>query len=242
MSASAGADAWTALLAHATQLASAARAWGEGADGARLRASVAPLVQLQAVTLAMSQIDRLAPDHRAYARDQAELLQRAACASLRTAWGGEPMPDTVLQAMADARQSIANALYAGLRCLRWNGPGSLVVPAWPSSAAEVRGTLALMEAGTIALAGEVVAWWAGREPLACVGCAEQPLEAPVQVYRRFDASGRYESSATVPLHEGLPAGMPMLVPICVGDEAVGACVRHADDWLAMQRAAGVPER
>ena len=242
MLSSEGADAWTALLAHAMHLAKASRAWGGSEHGERMRDSVSPLVQLHAVAIAMGQLEGLAPAHRAYARDQADMLLRRACESLRATWSGEPMPDPVLQAMSDARQAIANALYAGLRCLRWPGPGSMVVPAWPASASEVRGSLALMEAGTIALAGEVVAWWCDREALACEGCVSEPLDAPVQVYRRFDDAGRFASATTVPLHESLPSGMPTLVPICVAGEPVGGFMRDAQTWLAMQRAAGIPER
>jgi hypothetical protein len=240
MSAHAAADAWTALLVHAMHLAKASRAWGGSEHGERMRESVSPLVQLHAVTIAMGQLEGLAPPHRAYARDQADVLLRRACESLRATWSGEPMPDPVLQAMSDSRQAIANALYAGLRCLRWPGLGSLVVPAWPASASEVRGSLALMEAGTIALAGEVVAWWCDREPLACDGCVTEPLDAPVQVYRRFDAAGRFERAVTIPLHEELPAGMPMLVPLCVAGEPVGVFMRDPAAWLAVQRAAGIP--
>ena len=240
MSRTDGADAWTALLAHAMHLAKAARAWGGSEQGVRMRESVAPLVQLQAVAIAMRQLGDLAPAHRAYARDQADVLLQRACESLRATWRGEPMRDAVLQAMSDARQSIANAMYAGLRCLRWPGPGSLVVPAWPASVGQVRGSLALMEPGTIALAGEVIAWWCDREPLACDGCVHEALDAPVQVYRRFDGNGRFESADTVPLHESLPSGMPTLVPICVAGEPVGGFMRDPQTWLAMQRAAGIP--
>lgn len=237
-----GADAWTALLAHAMHLAKASRAWGGSAEGERMRESVAPLVQLQAVAIAMRQLGGLAPSSRAYARDQADVLLQRACESLRATWHGDPMPGPVLQAMSDARQAIANALYAGLRCLRWPGPGAFVVPSWAAGTDAVRGTLALMEAGTIAFAGEIVAWWSDREAPSCLDCVDEPLDAPVQVYRRFDAGGRFESAATVPLHESLPAGMPMLVPICVAGEAVGGFMRDPETWLAMQRAAGISDR
>lgn len=239
MSAADGADAWTALLAHAMQLAKAARAW-HGEDGDRLRESVAPLVQLQAVAIAMEQLGRLAVAHRAFARDQADVLLQRSCERLREVWHGEPMPDGVLQAMSDARRAFANALYAGLRCLRWIGSRPLVVPDWPAAATNVHGTLALMEPGTIALPGEVVGWWADREALVCEGCVEEPLDAPVQVYRRFGDGGTYEGSATVPLHESLPAGMPMLVPICLAGEPVGGFTRDPGVWLEMQCAAGIP--
>jgi len=69
----------------------------------------------------------------------------------------------------------------------------------------------------------------------------EPMSAPVQVYRRFDESGRYAGSAEVPLHEPLPAGMPMLVPLFVAGQSVGALQRDAQAWMAMQIAAGVPQ-
>jgi hypothetical protein len=240
MSALESADAWTALLAHAMQLAQASGGWPEGDAGRRMRESVVPLVQLRAVCIGMSQLHGLDARHRAYARDQADVLVKRASQSLRQAWADEPMPEAMLDAMTEARQAVANALYAGLRCLRWPGPGSLLVPAWPESVAQVRGTLALMEPGSIALPGEVIGWWTEREDPACAGCVIEPLEAPVQVYRRFDALGRYQDSVTVPLHEALPSGMPMLVPLCVAGERIGGFLRDPAAWAGMQRAAGLP--
>lgn len=234
-------DAWTALLAQATQLAAASRAWPRDAEGDRLRASVTPLVQLQAVRIAMSQVQRLPPASRAYARDQADVLVRRSCEALRQAWHGEPMPPWMLDVMADARESIAASLYAGLRGLRWVGTQPLVVPAWLQDVTTARGTLAVMEPGTIALPGECVAWWTEREDLSCAGCAVQALPAPVQVYRRFDEHGRYVGSAEVPLHDPLPAGMPMLVPLFVAGEPVGTLQRDAQAWQAMQVSAGLPQ-
>ncbi|NBV65117.1 MAG: hypothetical protein EBR71_11785 [Planctomycetes bacterium] len=234
-------DAWTALLAQAGQLAAASRAWPRDAEGDRMRASVTPLVQLQAVRIAMEQLDRLPAASRAYARDQAEVLVQRSCEALRHAWHGEPMPAWMLDIMAASRDSIAASLYAGLRGLRWNGAQPMVVPAWRQDVTAALGTLAVMEPGTIALPGECIAWWTERTDLSCEGCEVQPMQAPVQVYRRFDESGRYAGSAEVPLHEPLPAGMPMLVPLFVAGQPVGALQRDAQAWLAMQVAAGVPQ-
>jgi hypothetical protein len=240
MSTSDSADAWTALLAHAMQLAKAARAWPSGDAGRRMRDSVVPWVQLQAAAIAMARLSEVPSPHRAHARDQADLLVARACEALRQAWAGEPMPDALLAAMGEARQAVSNALYAGLSGLRWPGPGSMVVPAWPETVGTPVGSLALMEPGTIVLPGEIVGWWAEREDLECAGCERIALDAPVQVYRRFDETGRFEGAATIPLHDALPAGMPMLVPLCVAGAPVGAFARDPAAWLAMQRAAGIP--
>jgi hypothetical protein len=234
-------DAWTALLAQASQLAAASRAWPRDAEGDRLRASVTPLVQLQAVGIAMGQLDRLPVTSRAYARDQAEVLVQRSCEALRHAWHGEPMPTWMLDLMASARESITVSLYAGLRGLRWNGAQPMVVPAWKQDLTAALGTVAVMEPGTIALPGECIAWWTERGDLSCAGCQVEPMSAPVQVYRRFDESGRYAGGAEVPLHEPLPAGMPMLVPLFLAGQPVGVLEREAQAWLAMQIAAGVPQ-
>jgi len=233
-------DAWMVLLAQASQLAAAAQAWPIDELGDRLRASVPDLVQLHAVRIAMEQLDRIPADRRAYARDHAEWLVKAAAERLGDRWRGEPMPEAMLDAMTAARASIARSLYAGLKALRWSGPGPLVVPRWFDELDCMVGTLAVMEAGTIALEGAVVAWWTEHPPLHCPGCRQEPLSEPVQVYRRFDASGHYLDSVTVPLHEELPAGMPMLVPLCVAGQTVGSLQRDPATWLALQRAAGVP--
>lgn len=240
MPADAAGDAWMVLLAQATQLAAASQAWPDDRAGDRIRASVPDLVQLHAVRIAMEQLARVPSSQRSYARDQAEWLVRSAAERLHTRWSGEPMPEAVLEAMTAARAAIAASVYVGLRCLRWPGPGSLVVPRWFDELDGMVGSMAIMEPGTIALEGDVIAWWCDHPPLHCPGCIEEPLLEPVQVYRRFDASGRYEGSATVPLHAELPAGMPMLVPICVAGERVGSLERDPAVWLELQRRAGVP--
>lgn len=240
MTPDAAGDAWLVLLAQATQLAAAAQAWPADAVGETLRESIPDLLQLQAVCIAMQQLGRIPPDRRAYARDHAEWLVKSASERLVERWRGEPMPEAMLESMTAARSSIAQSLYAGLSGLRWPGPGPLIVPRWLDELDGMVGTMAVMEPGTIALPGEVIAWWTEHPPLAAPGCREEPLHHPVQVYRRFDASGRYLDSVTVPLHEELPAGMPMLVPLCVQGQRVGALQRDPTAWLALQRAAGVP--
>ena len=150
------------------------------------------------------------------------------------------MPEAMLEAMTLARAAIERSLYAGLRGLRWLGPGPLVVARWLAELDGMVGTMAVMEPGTIALEGEIIGWWTEHPPLAAPGCREEPMDQPVQVYRRFDPAGRYMDSITVPLHEELPAGMPMLVPLCVQGQRVGSLQRDAAAWLGMQRAAGVP--
>jgi hypothetical protein len=236
----AAADAWTVLIAQAMRMAAVARTLPMDAAGDRVRHGVPWLVQLMAVELAMDRLAELEPSARPYARDQAELLLQQACERLRERWHAEPMPVFMLEAMERSRAALARSLYAGLSGLRWNGERPMVIPAWTEVVREPGGTLAVMEPGTVALPGECVAWWTEREPLACRGCVQASLSAPVQVYRVFDPDGRFLQGREIPLHEPLIAGMPMLVPLWLDGKPVGSLQREPVAWLAMQRRAGVP--
>jgi hypothetical protein len=67
---------WTGLLAQWVRFAQASLALPDDADGSgsRWRASVPAIINLQAVTFALADLDRLAADELALALDKAEIL------------------------------------------------------------------------------------------------------------------------------------------------------------------------
>ena len=109
-----------------------------------------------------------------------------------------------------------------------------------SDDASQRGTLAVMQPGTIAMPGEPVAWWCGR-PAPHIDEAA-PLERrtatePLQVYRELDGRGRFVADRIASIEDDLTAGLPLLTPILLDGVRIGRFLQPRDTWLAMQRAA-----
>lgn len=236
--------AWTALVAHWTGVAQAACVLPRDAEGDRWRAAVPHVIELQALAFALHDVQRVAAEERAFARDRAAVRIRAAAGALDALWRGEPMPDALLALMADAQRALRAAAHPGLVELVWRGPGAFVVPAADESGGPETpgGTLLMMAPGTIALPGDPVAIVAER-PLPRFAGVERidPCEVPEmrQLYRTFDATGRWSGSFRQALDDELPAGMPMLVPLWVQGERVGHFTLNAAEWTALQRAAGI---
>jgi hypothetical protein len=225
---------WTVLLSKWVEFAQASLALPEEAEGPRWRDSVPAVINLQAVTFALADLARLPEADRPLARDRADLLIRDSVQQLREAWRSVPMPEPILEMADDARDALEVAAYAGAIELTWPGPGPLVMPevALPPP----RGTLAVMQPGTILMPGEPVAWWAGGEGVTVEGCEAHPAFPPRQVYRRIDEGGRILEDVIVPITEPMPAGLPLLVPLVDDGRAVGSFTLDAEAWLRRLRA------
>jgi hypothetical protein len=115
-----------------------------------------------------------------------------------------------------------------------------------------QGSLAVMPPGTIAMPGEPVCWWCGREAPVMLEPAPATAEtqrtsppvlilqqnlAPLQVYRELDDRGRFVKDTVAPITDDLLAGLPLLVPILLDGVSIGRFLHARVDWLAMQRAA-----
>ncbi|MCA9285744.1 MAG: hypothetical protein KDA22_11040 [Phycisphaerales bacterium] len=229
---------WASLLARWMAFARSAVALPADGEGARWRDSVAPAITLQAVTLALRDLLSIPLAERPLARDRAELLVRDACAALDAAWRGEPMPESIADLRHEAQCALDGAEWAGAVELFWPGPGERVVPILVDPAAlEPEGTLCVAAPGTILMAGEPVAWWVGRSGVALDGCVVREVLVPRQVYRVLDHEGRVQRDVVAPLHEDLPAGLPLLVPLLDRGRPVGSFERSAAAWESLQRAA-----
>ncbi len=100
---------WAALLGKWTEFARASVALPTTGEGRRWRASVAPVISLQAVTLALGDLERLAHDERPLALDRAEVAIDADERTLRQAWESAGLPDKVEELLADARAALGRA-------------------------------------------------------------------------------------------------------------------------------------
>jgi hypothetical protein len=240
--------AWTALVARWVAVAQASRA-AKGADP-RLAASVAPLVTIEATTAALGELASIDASDRPHARAVAELAIRRAAGELDRLWRGEEWPDELHAACEAAERALALAVYAGLEEFVVAGDGAIEVPALDlgidgHGADAAPGTLAAMPPGTIAMPGEPVAWWCGREapvpPAGAPPLLRRRARAPRQVYRGLDERGHFTEDTVVALagaDEGeLLAGLPLLTPLLVDGARVGRFLQPEARWLEIQRRA-----
>ena len=96
---------WTGLLTQWVQFAQATLALPDKAEGPRWRASTPAIINLQAVTFALADLDRLPADEQALALDRAELLIHSASRQLDEIW--ENNPTAALREIAhDARTAL----------------------------------------------------------------------------------------------------------------------------------------
>ena len=254
---------WAALLAQWMTFAKAnATPIDSGDVDERLARSVTSVITLQAVTHALGDLARTHVDERAFARDRSEVLVREHAGKLDDIWRGEMMPEALLEVEAAARVALTRAPYADARMLVWTGgaeegaPGEMwVMPETPdpgpsSSHVDQRGTLLVMQPGTVAMPGEVVAWWSERtlddghefdawlaQVRTADGIEERTADVPPQIYRQINDDGQITGDVVTPVwHEPSP-GLPLLVPILALGEEVGQFTVDADEWEMRQRAA-----
>lgn len=105
---------WAALLARWTEFARASVSFPRDETGERWRASVAPVIGLQAVAFALSEVDSLGPDERALGLDRAGVLVRTHAGDLHAAWRAAAMPDALREVVDDAHRALTLARSRGV--------------------------------------------------------------------------------------------------------------------------------
>lgn len=231
---------WPALLAHWTAVAQASNALPRNAVGDRWRAAIAPIVGLQALTCALADLDRLAPDEsdadeqkagaRAAAIDTAEVLVRRHSGELHALWHGEPLHAEVEAIIGDARRALTAARESGVE---WLVNEESLVAEHPGElcamllSAGFGGDVYLPVPGTILFRGAPAAFArerSGERPEAQVVRAVKEFLVGVgkplrvtqmrQVYRQFDfGTGKVRRDLVVPLNAGIVAGQAQLIPV-----------------------------
>jgi len=236
---------WAGLLAQGVELAQASRALPASEEGDRWRASVAPLIECQALRIALASLGRLPREDRPLARDLAATTLRGAATTLDEVWRGHPMPEAILEIAEDAKRALDQSAYAGLRMMRLRAdrppiflPAMPGIEAFAAAAVERRGTLAAMAPGTLVLPGSPIAWWCGGEDPADARALADLVEVgdeagPLQVYRQLDDAGRFVGDLVADL-DALPPGMPLLVPRVLDGEPIGGPPRAEGAWREMQ--------
>lgn len=224
---------WTALLARWTELAAAARAWPQNAEGQRWSGSVPQIIRLQAVAQALRELGSIAEAEQPLARDRAAVTVSQAASALDALWRGESMPDAILDILDDAQRALARAAWTGMRMAWWMGPGVLEMQELPLAGADLPRTVAVMAPGTPVMPGCPVAWWVGGTVQAPAGCVVSAAAEPLQVYRQFDADGLATEDLIAPL-DALPPGMPLLVPLREDGQPLGHFLQPRESWRTMQ--------
>jgi len=124
---------WASLLGQWAAFAQASKGLPRDVEGERWRAAVAPIIELQAVTYALGDLDKLKmAGERAVGVDTAQILIRKGAAALEELWRGEEMPREVALLIEDAQAALSAGKSAGVEWrvgaerLECRHPGELV--------------------------------------------------------------------------------------------------------------------
>lgn len=228
---------WSALLARWTEFAQAAMSLPETGDGARWRKAVAPIISLQATTMALAELPTLETDEMPVALDRAEIGINAAISTLTELWHDEASPEELLTLIEDARLALTQGRTVGLGMRVAEGPLVADHPAQAALlAAEAGATLFVPSPGIPLFDGCPALYLRtgqidddAAELLAAIADlivregVLQPIEimTHMQAYRQFDfARGGPVRDLVVPIEAGMPAGQPLLVPATIDGEVM----------------------
>ena len=230
---------WSTLLAGWIRFAQSAVALPKDEQGQRWRDSVAPTISLHANAMALGEIDKVNFEERPLAMDKSELSIKSSVAQLNEIWRGEPMPESIIELIEDAKNAWEVALYEGVA---WIVDSERFISFHPAELADALlnvgfiGEVLLASPGIEIFKGAPVAIArnnSGGQPeddvigliqsflSACDGQVEHPqIIRPIcQVYRQFDfLKGGASQDIVVPVNADLQAGQPLLIPIVSGGE------------------------
>jgi len=209
------------LLARWTEFAQAAVALPKGAEGARWREAVPAVIALQAVTMALGEVERLPEGELALAVDRSEVLITRHGGAAHRAWQGATMPESMRELLHDAHAALARARSMGVEWVveveRLEMPG---LHEWLGAVVEggFEGEVLGAPAGTVLFGGEPALF---ARPTGIEGPAglalRRRVSVPRQVFRQVSEDGaRVERDLVVPMDASLVPGRPLLVPMVEG--------------------------
>ena len=230
---------WAVLLARWTEFARSAVALPTVGSGGRWRESVASIIGLQAIALALRDLDEHElGDGRALAIDTASVGLDGHARDLAEVWADEPWPEELHELIEDARLALEGARAAGLEWCVDQGPATLEHPAELAALLEAMdfgGDVYLVAPGVEVSASSPSAFMGvpgGSVPeaefidalaafLAANGLTGEPFRrGPArQVYRQFDfAQGGVVRDLVAPMLGDPRPGQPLLVPVVLAGE------------------------
>ena len=204
---------WAALLGRWMDFARASTALPQTRTGDQWRASVAPMITLQAVTFALSELEQVEPSERLLGWDRGEMLCQEAMETLDGVWGPKA-PSEIVETLEQAEAALEDVLNRFSLVLIHDQQDSSIMP--PLDIIEPVGACTVAAAGTPIMPGSPMAWWAEVEldqvramPLPGV---LQLLRCPVQVWRCRDDQNRFIEDVVTDLQAECDGGLPLLVP------------------------------
>jgi hypothetical protein len=214
---------WTALLARWTEFARASVAFPRDSEGDRWRASVAPVIGLQATTFALAEVEGLSTDERSFGLDRAGLLVRTHAGDLHAVWRGEPMPDALREVVDDAQRALTLARERGIEYRatvdRLEAP-ELLTALESAMAQGHRVEFALAAApGTSLFRGEPALFLRPAIDSLTLPGLEPIPSPPRQIYRQAGADGAARDTIAL-FDDALQAGSPLLRVVVDGGEVV----------------------
>jgi hypothetical protein len=233
---------WALLLAKWVELAKASVAIPEGEpDRSPWKHSVEHVISLQATTCALGEAASLDLEERALAADRASVAITKAARALSDAWAGQPMPESLLEMLADARLARDTAASLSLH-VNVNTDEADAPDPWPLAhalaEAGFRGDLLAAPRGTRLFRGAPIAV-ATPEPhdehARAIAEHYRPIaepasqaRPPAQLYRVIGESGKAERDTIAPMLTDLPAGAPLLMPVITAGRVAPEPSEQAD--------------
>jgi hypothetical protein len=232
---------WPALLARWTAFAQSSLALPKTSDGDRWRSAVTSIINLQAVTFALGDLDRLAkPGERALALDKSDIIIRSSTGQLHALWRPDPLPAELVSLIQDAGLALEASRGAGVE---WRVTAERLIAEHPGELVDrllevgFNGDLYIPTPGMTLFQNSPAAFArnadgsrpdehalrAIKEFLVDVTRPES-VSGFRQVYRQFDfAAGRAVRDLVAPAGEGAapPPGQALLVPAIRGGRAIG---------------------
>jgi len=188
------------------------------------------MIGLQAVCFALGESFAIPVSERLLGIDRAGVIIRNHARELDKAWGSEPMPEQLLELMADARSARDASAHIGFVAVVESD--GFVMPAIDEPCARAiddgfTGELFAAPPGTILAAGEPALFSRPHPlPFEVPGlCAHDEPIVQEQIYRSTDESANLVRDEIVAFHKEMPAGRPLLEPMVPGG-ASGTLVRE----------------
>lgn len=218
---------WAALLARWLEFARASVVLPDDDEGRRWRRSVAPIINLQAVYMALGELAELPRTERELGVDKADIIIRDACCELNRVWRSIELPQALAEITGDARKALrrATSLADVLVCQE-----EAIAPNWNGAIAALieegfAGTLFAARSGARLAPGAPLAWVQRGDPQALYDTVKDQLPNAVivtgracQVMRLADDLGQPVEDVAVELDAEPVAGLPLLIPAIVRGE------------------------